>query len=1010
MHKFHFYYLIIGFILFSLDCNALTYIVDSNADTDDAAGYTASDGTNTLRKCVRLANANAGADIINFNLPGSTVITNVVGGGGAWYTITDPVTIDGYTQAGSAAGAPLVELNGAAIGRWFGFSIEGGADGTTIRGLIIYGTNVGVRVVTSGSHTFSGNFIGVNAAGTAEASNAIPEHGMRFESSSNNTIGGTGGLIDRNIISECNQRGISFEGTSTDNTVVGNFIGVDITGVIDLGNSQNGIWAQNCTRLTIGGSTVNHQNIVSGNGWQGIYLDNCDDLVIQGNVIGLGGDTSTAIGNGGHGIVVSAASDNAIIGGDANGERNYISSNSGQGIRIDNSDFAQIQGNYIGVDKTGLLDRGNTSTGIVGQNAEDLTIGGTTAGARNIISANGGHGISTFATSPRITIKGNMIGLGADGATALGNNVYSIEMVNGFDSQIGGTTQFERNFVAGSLTSYGMQIVSSHRVVIEGNYVGTDSTGLLDRGNFSDGIRLDNTEDAVIGGTTRSSRNVVSGNDGNGISLNGTSTGAEIKANFIGLGADGTTLLINEDNGIFVGGTSDGATIGGPTVPERNVVSGNGQFTVGADPDNGIIGDGIRVLGPDGHLIQNNYFGTDSTGTIGMGNHWAGISLTTSDNNDIFDNVISDNRNEGIWMDNSSNNEIYRNLIGVGTDGSNLGNWDFGVIMFAGSSSNTIGGSAANANTIAYTRGERPTDGDGVTIGGDAGNFNEVTFNSVFCNKGEGIVRNGTSNESVAVPVIVASNANDINGTGTNGMSIHIYRNNTIGSGCNCEGEVYVGTTTVAGGVWSFTHNLGLSVARAQAVSATQTTASSSTSAFAACSDPLPVTYISIVAQANQEGILLNWKTATEVNNSHFAVMVSEDGVNYQSVGIVNGNGSSNEVNHYEFLISQNFDVQYLYFRLDQVDYDGTSHLSEIISVNTQEESNVYMNKQNIVINLFDENALLTISTVDGKVINETLLEGKGIHFVNLPIVAQGVYFIRLNNNVSIQSLKFVQY
>ncbi len=996
---------VILILLFTLCCKSaftLTYVVDTNGDADDGLAYTASDGTNTLKKCIRLANANAGADIINFNLPGSTVIANSACGGGWWYSITDQLTIDGYTQAGAAAGAPVVELSGGAMGCWATLSLEAGSSGSVIRGLIIHGTNLGIRIdAASTGNTISGNWIGVDNTGNAIAANPITEHGIRVESSNNNLIGGTGGTIDRNVIAGCNWQAVRVEGTSSGNEINGNYIGISNSGTVDLGCGQMGLFFSNCTNCVVGGGAANEGNVISGNGQEGIYMENCDNFTIKGNIIGLGADTNTAIANSNSGISITNASDIGEIGGSGAAERNYISSNGDNGVRLDNSDNITIQGNYIGVASDGATDRGNTNSGIYGVNVEFLEIGGAVAGEGNLISGNGPGITINGATSNAATIRGNIIGLAADTATQLINGGNGISLTFADNSQIGGTTVEERNYISRNSFN-GILLSQSDGTTILGNYIGVDGTGLVDMGNGGNGIRVVTSVGVTIGGTTYASRNIISGNSDNGIALDGASTGAIIKANIIGLGGDGATVVNNDNHGIYILGTSDNATIGGPTTPERNFISGNGQFTVGVDPDNGIIGDAIRATGPGGHTIQNNYLGTDTTGTIGAGNHWAGISLNSSDNNDILDNLISDNRNEGIWIDNSDNNEIYRNTIGVGTDGSNLGNWDYGVIIFGTSQSNIIGGSAANANTIAYTRGERPTDGDGVTIGGTAGDFNEVTFNSIYCNLGEGIVRDGTSNENVAVPVISASNPNDINGTGDNGHTIHIYRNTTTGSNCNCEGEIYVGTTTVAGGVWSFTHNLGLSAAEAQSVSATQTTTNNSTSAFAACSAPMPVNYGSIKLVEESEGLSLTWITAQEINNSHFIIQVSKDGYNFIDIGVVQGMGNSNQPLFYSFLIDEQYIETALYIRIEQVDFDGTAHISPMLVHNHKSSSNMTIAGNTIHIGLEDPAAELSILSLEGKSLQTHYMEGKGYYSFRLNDLASSIYIVRLNTRTEI--------
>ncbi len=947
MSKIYFFGLI---LLLCVHSFGATYTVDSNANTDNFFGYTHGDGSNTLRKCIRLANANAGADVINFNITGSTVITNSSCFGGVWMAITDPVTIDGYTQSGASAGNPVIELNGNSMGCWWALNLTTGSAGSTIRGLIIYGTNIGIRMdANTSGNTISGCWIGVNNTGNAAAPNAISEHGIKIEGSNNNLIGGSGGSIDRNIISGCSQEGIRLDNTPTSgNTINGNYIGVGLNGTTDLGN-RTGILASLANRLTIGGGNANEGNVISGNSERGILLTSSDTFTIKGNIIGLGADLTTTVPNTLSGLETSASSDVGQIGGSGANERNYVSGNSVNGMRFDDCNEITIQGNYIGVAGNGTTARPNSVTGINATHCEFMTVGGTASGEGNVVSANGGHGISIWSTDSRNSvIQGNMVGVSADGLTALGNSLHGIEINENEDTQIGGTSPSARNVVSNNGQS-GIMVICSPRVVVENNYAGVDATGLVNMGNGNSGIFILNSIDATIGGTTRASRNIASGNVQNGILLQGTSTGAIIKANFVGIGADGTTVIPNEQHGIVSETGANNMTVGGPTAAERNVSSGNGQFLVGGgDPDNGLVGDGIRLLGTSNHVIQNNYFGTDSTGLIGIGNHWAGVSINNgSSNNDIIDNIISDNRNEGIWLYNgSNNNEFYRNKIGLAADGSPLGNWDYSVMVDVFTNDNIFGGSQANANTIAHTRGERPgADGDGITINTFAGNNNTITFNNIYCNLGKGIVRVGTtSNENQGEPGIVTSTANTITGVGDNGRTIHIYRNDASGSGCDCEAGTYIGSTTVIGTSWSFTHNLGLSQTDADKLTATQTTANGSTSEIAPCIAKLllPVELVTFSGSLQNDGtVKLHWVTSNEINNDFFRVQRSDDGITWQNIGTVDGAGNSTTLLTYSFTDpSIRHGQAQLYYRLEQVDFNGATKLSNVVVISLNNPNN----------------------------------------------------------------------
>lgn len=526
------------------------------------------------------------------------------------------------------------------------------------------------------------------------------------------------------------------------------------------------------------------------------------------------------------------------------------------------------------------------------------------------------------------------MGLSANGTAAIGNLLAGIQIDLCEDSRIGGTASQARNICSGNGTA-GVHIISSPRTIIENNYLGTDASGLLDLGNGASGAFILNSREVTFGGTSTASRNVVGGNTQNGVLFDGSSPRGIIKANFIGLGADGTSLVPNDQHGLVAAAASDSLTIGGPTAAERNVISGNGEFTVGVDPDNGLVGDGVRFLGTDYHLVQNNYLGTDSSGTLGRGNHWAGLSINDdSDSSTIIDNIISDNRNEGIWIYNGSDNNVfYRNIVGETPTGGALGNWDFGVyVSFNGPAGNLFGGSAANANIIANTGGERPgVAGDGVTIEASAGNNNTFTFNQIHCNAGEGIVRLGAINEAQAAPVLINSTTNSINGTGDNGRTIHVYRNVSGGANCDCEGEVYLGSTTVAGGVWSFTHNLNITLIEPSQVTATQTTATGSTSPFAACLPliVLPHQKIQLSAEApRNDHIRLTWAVQNTDKSGIFQILRSVDNSTWETVYEMPSEAEKSTYS-YDDNISLTA-IEKIFYRIKQVENGGATIFSNI--------------------------------------------------------------------------------
>jgi len=242
------------------------------AQTTFVVTNTNDDGAGSLRQAILDANANAGADIINFNIPGAGVHTiSPVGG---LPPITDPVTIDGYSQPGASQNSLtvgdnavlLIELNGAKAGAdTIGLLLFHG--NTTIRGLIINGfSGPAMDVENFSGNDIEGNFIGTNAAGTA----AVPNHdGMRINVASQ-TIGGASPAA-RNVISGNTANGILLDSGAAI-TVQGNYIGTNAAGTGGVPNGANGIFMNFSNNSTIGGTAAGAGNLIAFNGGSGVFV------------------------------------------------------------------------------------------------------------------------------------------------------------------------------------------------------------------------------------------------------------------------------------------------------------------------------------------------------------------------------------------------------------------------------------------------------------------------------------------------------------------------------------------------------------------------------------------------------------------------------------------------------------------------------------------------------------------------------------------------------------------
>lgn len=391
--------------------------------------------------------------------------------------------------------------------------------------------------------------------------------------------------------------------------------------------------------------------------------------------------------------------------------------------------------------------------------------------------------------------------------------------------------------------------------VVHGNFIGTDPAGALARGN-DDGVEIQFSTNNLIGGTTASARNVISGNASHGVLVaTGASTNV-IQGNFIGTNANGTAALGNNSGGIFSGGTGPD-TIGGTVAGARNVISGNLNNA-------GIFIQSGTSTGP---LIQGNLIGTDVTGTVALGNHFGiwlnfGPSLGNSTIGGAVAgarNVISGNRSDGVFISgNSRNNQLHGNFIGTDISGTQpLGNSGNGVRIAEAAVNNRIGGAfPGEGNTIAFN--ER----NGVLLeASSSATGNSIRRNSIFSNGALGIDLGGNGvtpndpgdgdpgpNNMQNFPVITSVTTNGtqtaitgtLNSTPNTTISVNFYSSSACDSSGNGEGASpfgpgSIGVATDAGGNGSFVLTTAIGLSAGHIITATATDPSSNTSEFSAC-------------------------------------------------------------------------------------------------------------------------------------------------------------------------------
>lgn len=227
----------------------------------------------------------------------------------------------------------------------------------------------------------------------------------------------------------------------TNTTIENCYIGTDRTGMIAIGNGQDGIVIAQTLNTTI------RNCVVSGNARYGINVNSTisgpdENTTIVGCKVGTDVTGAVAIPNGSNGVNLGLVGggfginpSGPRVGGILPGEGNVISGNLGHGVFYGGDDFQgefRVQGNFIGVDATGTYAIPNGLDGIAIERADDAIIGGPAAEERNVISGNALHGISIGNSfSDNHLIQGNYIGPDATGEAPIGNGMHGVYIHSG---------------------------------------------------------------------------------------------------------------------------------------------------------------------------------------------------------------------------------------------------------------------------------------------------------------------------------------------------------------------------------------------------------------------------------------------------------------------------------------------------------------------------------------------------------------------------------------------------
>jgi CSLREA domain-containing protein len=531
-----------------------TIIVTTAGDEPDASGGSGNCltfvGGCTLRAAIETAQAQAGADVINFS---SDLTINL---GSALPTLTETdLTIDGAGRIirinGSSSGSNIFQINGRGItvknlriygapNPWSNIWLQSSALEVEIANNIIGDDNSGAGGCGNSSQSYGGIYIDtanvdpnlVTAwiyGNTLKCHTGSPGDGITIDSSSYVIIGadpsGNATASQQNIIRE-NDQGIQVS-SAENNRIQNNRILNNVTG-INVDNSGNiSVWAnviENNTNYGValeGGTAVNYigcneieenataaRNYIRGNGSAGVYVSGASSQVKQigCNWIGPADNGITAAPNN-YGIYITNDAEKSWVVG------NTLSGNTLDGLRITASGGDHlIISNTVGLDPSGMVSLPNGQHGIailddVGSNRIGLP-SSMIANTGNRISSNSNYGV-LISNSPFTTFDLNKIGVAADGLTPRGNGLDGIHVVNTTDTTVG-TPDFPSTQIIAHNGESGVYLENVQRSQIMTN------TSLLNNG--SHGAHFFQANGSTV------TPQLVSGNGSPGIRVSGNSS------------------------------------------------------------------------------------------------------------------------------------------------------------------------------------------------------------------------------------------------------------------------------------------------------------------------------------------------------------------------------------------------------------------------------------------------------------------------------------------------------
>jgi hypothetical protein len=333
------------------------------------------------------------------------------------------------------------------------------------------------------------------------------------------------------------------------------------------------------------------------------------------------------------------------------------------------------------------------------------------------------------------------------------------------------------------------------------------------------------------------------------------------------------------------------------------------------------LGSSPTIIG--NHLIKNNTQGTSAKNQISIG-------LQDNNSPNIQNNIIEGGESIptggiSLWVSGAA---AFSNAI---IAGNQIFNNSFGVALY--STSNGIINALVQNNKI-FNNNINPNalvSGSGININGSPFNTPIITQNEIYGNWWGITIQNGTTVQAGPNPNLGNIENTDTTDDGVNNIYNNIQGTDTFDVYNNCTNDIYAQNND-----W----NVYDSTAIENHIFHKVDNAVHGLVKFAPFFILIPVELTSFTAGVVDGNVVLNWITASELNNSGFEIerkqvfspQSSVNNLEWESIGFVVGNGTSSEIHNYSF-VDENLNRGKSYYRLKQIDFDGSFEYSNIVEV-----------------------------------------------------------------------------